>query len=154
LYGLKRRIAAGLRHSGSAPHSKGHAILGSPRWVMLKPLAHDGYLSELTGLRDLLKSGLSGARQKEGTDNGSSVSELAGRLKVIKAAHNVEATPERVRQKQTFAEEPITSQIRMRKHAIPVTNEVTELDGGMPAKAFTQSCTNLRRHTSAATSRF
>jgi hypothetical protein len=84
-----------------------------------KPFRHEGYLSELTSLRDQLKAGLSGTAQKEGKEEGPSISELAGRIKAIKAAHNVEKTPERVRQNRSAAEEPITTRIRRRAQPIP-----------------------------------
>jgi N12 class adenine-specific DNA methylase len=77
------------------------------------PFLHDGYLAELTALRDQLKAGLSGKAPEPGTEP-PSVSELAHRIKVLKAAHNIEGTPERVRQKQLSAEEPITRRIRRR----------------------------------------
>ena len=77
------------------------------------PFLHDGYLAELTALRDQLKAGLSGKAPEPGSEP-PSVSELAHRIKVLKAAHNIEGTPERVRQKQLSAEEPITRRIRRR----------------------------------------
>src|ERR1700676_4781731 len=63
-----------------------------------KPFTHEGYLRELTSLRDQLKAGLSGSAQNEGKEAGPSISEVAGRIKAIKAGHTVEATPQRVRQ--------------------------------------------------------
>jgi hypothetical protein len=85
-----------------------------------KPFTHEGYLSELTSLRDQLKAGLSGTAQKEGKEVGPSIAELAGRIKAIKAAQSVEATPQRVRQKHSSAEEPITTRIRRRTETLPV----------------------------------
>jgi N12 class adenine-specific DNA methylase len=61
-----------------------------------------------------------------------SVSELATRIKAIKAAHNIEATPQRVRQKQSSAEEPITRRIRRRAEAVPVSDAVIPPDAPMP----------------------
>jgi N12 class adenine-specific DNA methylase len=98
-----------------------------------KPFTHEGYLSELTGLRDDLKSGLSGAPKKEGKEKGPSISELAGRIKTIKGAQSVEATSERVRQKHSSAEEPITARIRRRTESLPVARHATELHTGAPA---------------------
>jgi hypothetical protein len=95
------------------------------------PFLHDGYLSELTTLRDQLKAGLSGKTPEPGTEP-PSVSELAARIKAIKAAHNIEATPQRVRQKQSSAEEPITRRIRRRAEAVPVSNAATPPDAPMP----------------------
>ena len=74
----------------------------------------DAYLSNLTGLRDQLKAGLSGAAHEAGKEEGPSISELAERIKAVKAANSVEATPQRVGQKQSTAEEPITARIRRR----------------------------------------
>jgi hypothetical protein len=76
-------------------------------------------------LRDQLKSGLSATAQMQDDEAGPSVSELAEKIKALKAAHNIEATPQRVRQKQPSAEEPVTARIRRRTlpaagHAIPI----------------------------------
>jgi hypothetical protein len=46
------------------------------------------------------------------------VSELAERIKALKAARNIEATPQRVRQKQSSAEEPVTARIRRRTKVV------------------------------------
>jgi hypothetical protein len=86
---------------------------------------HDGYLSELTTLRDQLKAGLSGRAPEPGSEP-PSVSELAERIKALKAAHNIEAAPQRVRQKQCSAEEPITRRIRRRAEAVPVSSQAIQ----------------------------
>jgi hypothetical protein len=90
-----------------------------------KPFIHENYMSELTSLRDQLKAGLSGTA-KTGGDEGPDISGLAGRIKALKAAHTVEPTPERVRQKHIDAEEPITARIRRRTQESPATNPATE----------------------------
>jgi hypothetical protein len=95
-----------------------------------KPFTREAYLSELTSLRDQLKCSLSGAHQKEDKEEGPSISELAGRIKAIKAAHTVEATPQRVGQKHSSAEEPITTRIRRRTKAFPISDCVTEPGAG------------------------
>jgi N12 class adenine-specific DNA methylase len=82
-----------------------------------KPFVHDGYLSELTVLRDQLKAGLSAMAQAEGNESKPAVSELAERIKTLKAAHSIEATPQRARQKHSSAEEPVTARIRRRAGA-------------------------------------
>ena len=87
-----------------------------------KPFLHDAYLAELTSLRDQLKAGLSGSTPEPGKELGSSVSELAERIKALKAAHSIEATPQRVRQKQSTAEEPVTARIRRRTEALPASD--------------------------------
>jgi hypothetical protein len=94
-----------------------------------KSFTHEDYLSELTGLRDQLKAGLSGALHTEGKE-GPSVSELAARVKAIKAAHTVDAAPERVRQKHSSAEEPITARIRRRTEALPLADGASEGNPG------------------------
>src|SRR5438445_12351023 len=53
------------------------------------PFLHDAYLSELTSLRDQLKGGLSGATPEPDNEPGRSVSELAERIKTLKAAHSI-----------------------------------------------------------------
>ena len=62
------------------------------------PFPHDAYLSELTGLRDQLKAGLSGAAPEPGADAPPAVAELAERIKALKAAHTIEAAPAAHRQ--------------------------------------------------------
>jgi hypothetical protein len=80
-----------------------------------KPFEHDAYLTELTSLRDQLKAGLSDTAQQPDNEEGPSASELAEKIKALKAAHTIEATPQRVRQKHSTAEEPVTARIRRRK---------------------------------------
>ena len=79
-----------------------------------KPFSHDAYQSDLIGLRDQLKAGLSGAVQEPGKEEGPSASEIAKRINALKAANNVEAAPQRTRQRQSSVEEPITARIRRR----------------------------------------
>jgi len=98
-----------------------------------KPFTHEGYLAELTSLRDQLKAGLSGTGQKEGKVEGPSISELAGRIKAIRAAHTVETPPQRVRQAHSSSEEPITARIRRRTEAHP-SDRATEPDTGASIK--------------------
>jgi hypothetical protein len=96
-----------------------------------KPFLHDAYLSELTGLRDQLKSGLSATAQTQDHEAGPSVSDLAGRIKTLKAAHSVEAAPQRIRQKQSTAEEPVTARIRRRQEADTGAGEAVGHDSGV-----------------------
>ena len=81
----------------------------------------------MTILRDQLKAGLSGKAPEPGTEP-PSVSELAARIKALKAAHNIEAAPERVRQKQASAEEPVTARIRRRTKTLPVSEPAIQPD--------------------------
>jgi len=80
----------------------------------------------LTTLCDHLKAGLSGATPQPGREPGPRVSELAERIKALKAAHSIEATPQGVRQKQSTAEEPVTARIRRRTEALPAADPVIE----------------------------
>jgi len=83
-----------------------------------KPFTHDAYLTELTGLRDQLKAGLSASAHQPDSEAGPSASELADKIKTLKAANTIEATPQRVRQKHSTAEESITARIRRRTRQI------------------------------------
>ena len=86
------------------------------------------YLTELTSLRDQLKAGLSGASHSEENEEGPSVFDIAEKIKALKAAHSVEATPQRVRQKHSTAEEPVTARIRRRAETIPASDATGEAD--------------------------
>jgi len=99
-----------------------------------KPFPHDAYLAELTGLRDQLKAGLSASAHESGKEEGPSVSELAGKIKAIKSAQSIEATPHRPRQKHSTAEEPITTRIRRRQETMPTPDQAVGHDEG-PAEA-------------------
>jgi N12 class adenine-specific DNA methylase len=98
-----------------------------------KPFLHDAYLSELTNLRDQLKIGLSATAQMQGDEAGPSASDLAEKIKALKAAHNIEATPQRARQKHSSAEEPVTARIRRRTEAILPSNQAIESDAAPEA---------------------
>jgi N12 class adenine-specific DNA methylase len=117
-----------------------HANLG-------KPFTLDAYLFELTALRDQLKAGLSGAAHPSDNEEGSSVSELAEKIKALKAANNIEATPQRVRQKHSTAEEPITARIRRRTEASPaatppIASDAASSAGAAPPSAPAQDSSN------------
>ncbi len=79
-----------------------------------QPFLQDAYLSELTLLRDQLKDSLSATAQAKGDEAKSTTAELAERIKVLKAAHTIDATPQRDRPKASSAEEPVTARIRRR----------------------------------------
>jgi hypothetical protein len=79
-------------------------------------------------LRDQLKAGLSATAQMQGDEAEPSVSDLAEKIKALKAAHSIEATPQRVRQKHSTAEEPVTARILRRTGALPMSNQVIESD--------------------------
>jgi N12 class adenine-specific DNA methylase len=93
-----------------------------------KLFAHDAYLSELTSLRDQLKARLSATHQDAANENGPTVSELAEKVKALKAANTIEVTPQRVKSKQATAEEPITARIRKRQEANSASDHPVEGD--------------------------
>jgi N12 class adenine-specific DNA methylase len=75
---------------------------------------HDSYLSELCRLRDGLKAGLS-AYAPEHADGVPTAAQLAEQIKVLRAAHTIDATPQRLGTRATVrAEEPVTRRIRRR----------------------------------------
>jgi hypothetical protein len=97
------------------------------------PFTHDSYFSELTSLRDQLKAGLARPAATGEDDPQPSVSELAERIKTLKAAHTIEGTPERIGERRTVAaEEPVTARIRRRTSATPA-QEPTEPELATPA---------------------
>jgi hypothetical protein len=77
-----------------------------------KPFAHESYLAELTSLRDQLKSALSGGNPGSDDDEGPGAFGLSDKIKSLKAANTIEATPQRNGLKQSTAEEPVTARIR------------------------------------------
>jgi hypothetical protein len=91
-----------------------------------KPFPHEKYLVELTDLRDQLKAGLSAAAHEAGSDKGPKVSELADKIKALKAANTIESAPQRVQRKQAAAEEPITARIRRRQEANTEVSETVQ----------------------------
>jgi hypothetical protein len=103
-----------------------------------KPFQHEAYLSEFTDLRDQLKSGLSAIGYEPGAEAEPSASELAEKIKALKAANTIEATPQRVRQKQSSAEEPVTTRIRRRQEANQASDPVME-SNEPPAASGTSS---------------
>ena len=97
-----------------------------------KPFLHDAYLSDLTNMRDQLKAGLSATAQIQVEEIGRSVSELAEKDHAQGRLHNIEATPQRARQKHSTAEEPVTARIR-RTRAVSASNQATQPDAASPA---------------------
>jgi hypothetical protein len=93
-----------------------------------KPFPHEKYLGELTELRDKLKFGLSASAHDAGEGEGPCVSELAERIKALKAANTIEAAPQRVERKQAEAEEPVTARIRRRQEANTVVSQSGDHD--------------------------
>ena len=60
--------------------------------------------------------------------------DLAEKIKALKAANSIEATPQRARQKHSTAEEPITARIRRRQEA-GATDQSVDAEQGEPAPA-------------------
>ena len=87
-----------------------------------QPFEHEAYLSELATLRDQLKIALSGMAPQPDAEMQPTASDLAERIKTLKAAHTALATPERVLKHRPAAEEPVTSRIRRRIEAAPATD--------------------------------
>ena len=81
------------------------------------PFAHAEYERELADLRDRLKLGLS---EKAAEADKESVAELAERIKALRAAHTVEAAPERLGTRKALrAEMPVTTRIRKQIEEFP-----------------------------------
>ncbi len=78
------------------------------------PFAHESYLSQLAELRDCLKKTLSGNSADADADKSVSATELAEQIKQLKAAHIIEAAPERTAKRPVAGEEPVTARIRRR----------------------------------------
>jgi hypothetical protein len=96
-----------------------------------QPFSHDAYLSELTTLRDQLKASLSATAQANDEEGKPAAAELAERIKSLKAAHTIDATPQRDRPKATSAEEPVTARIRRRTQTTSVSDPT--IDSGASA---------------------
>ena len=79
------------------------------------PFPHDAYLTELTGLRDQLKAALSITTPDPAAKPLPPAHELADQIKALKAAHTIEAAPQRLTARSAArAEEPIAARIRHR----------------------------------------
>ncbi|MFM8475393.1 MAG: hypothetical protein ACKOEO_06310 [Planctomycetaceae bacterium] len=72
----------------------------------------------MSELRDHLKAGFSATANASEEKQEPSVSDVAVRIKTLKAANTVEAAPQHSQRKVTASEEPITARIRrMREQA-------------------------------------
>jgi N12 class adenine-specific DNA methylase len=90
------------------------------------PFAYTAYVAELTRLRDQLKAGLSSATPEPGAQPLADVQETAERITALKAAHSIEAEPQRQRSRSTStAERPVTARIRERLGTLSATMEET-----------------------------
>jgi len=101
-----------------------------------KTFPHQDYLTELTLLRDALKSALA---QPAGSADQPEipVADLAERIKSLKSAHGVEATPDRNAARRTVSgEEPVTRRIRKQREEQVVEPE----NPGVEMTPVEQSC--------------
>ncbi len=93
-----------------------------------KPFDLETYLGELTTLRDQLKAALSATTPEAAKTNLPSCTELVSRIKALKAAQTMATPTERVRQKSSSAEEPITARIRRRTEALALSDPMQAPD--------------------------
>ncbi len=83
------------------------------------PFVHEPYLSELTSLRDDLKSRLSGVDGGMNDEPKLGTPELAQRIKTLIEGQTISATPDRPSRRHRSSEEPITLRIRRRTEDSP-----------------------------------
>ena len=108
------------------------------------PFPHDGYHSELTRLRDLLKAGLS-SHAPEPAAGAPTVADLAEQIKLLRAAHTIEAAPQRLGTRITVrAEEPVTSRIRRRSEA-PPTPVIGSVEADVPPLSAPEPATDQKK---------
>ena len=91
-----------------------------------KPFTHEGYLGELTTLRDALKARLSSRQGEEQEQKGPHISELATQIKALKAANTIETTAPRSERKVATTEESVTAPIRRRQESQAAEATATE----------------------------
>jgi hypothetical protein len=97
--------------------------------------AHAAYLEELTNLRDKLEARLSASESTPETDALPPIHILVERIKALKAAHTIEATPERsATRRSASAEASVTTRIRQRLRDISTPQpETTDTDASPEA---------------------
>ena len=105
-----------------------------------KPFNHDAYLSDLTNLRDQLKAKLSAGGRESDEGKEPSTPDLTAKIKALKAAHTVEATPQRSWQKDSAAEEPVTARIRRRQEQNALSGQVPNPDAAPEYEIETRPC--------------
>jgi hypothetical protein len=100
--------------------------------------AHAAYLEELTRLRDQLETRLSATEPTPETDALPLVHALVARIKALKAAHTIDAPPERsATRRSTLAEASVTTRIRQRLQDISATQqETTDTSAPQPVQAL------------------
>ncbi len=90
-----------------------------------KQFTHEGYLNELTTLRDALKARLSG-RDEAPEGEGPGAAELATRIKALKAANTIESGATRSERKPVVAEQSVTARIRLRQEETRSADEAAQ----------------------------
>ncbi|MBA4062562.1 MAG: hypothetical protein C0501_02425 [Isosphaera sp.] len=90
-----------------------------------KQFIHEGYLNELTTLRDALKARLSG-RDEAPEGEGPGAAELATRIKALKAANTIESGAARSERKPVVAEQSVTARIRRRQEEARSADEAAQ----------------------------
>ncbi len=98
-----------------------------------KPFGHEAYLSELTTLRDALKSRLSSRQDETHENEGPTTAELASQIKTLKAANTIEFGTARSERKPVVAEESVTARIRRRQEEAASTGEFVLPEAASPA---------------------
>ena len=91
-----------------------HGIPESPQPSVLTP-------------SEILRSAVP-ATPHQADESGPTASELADRIKALKAANTFDAAPQRVQRKHSMAEEPITARIRRRQEAMPTPDQAARHD--------------------------
>lgn len=95
-----------------------------------RPFVHESYQDELTALRDRLKASLAGMTTEPAAGTpAETATELAERIKALKAAHSVEAPAERTATRRLDAEEPVTTRIRRRADGVPAPKPTEDARG-------------------------
>ncbi len=74
--------------------------------------------------------------QMQESEEAESVSELAEKIKTVKAAHTIEAATQRAERKQAVAEEPVTARIRRKQESSSTLDQAAETNGqpGTPVR--------------------
>jgi hypothetical protein len=87
---------------------------------------HEAYLQELTSLRDSLEAALSSTTQAFDTES------IVASIKALKAAHTIEAAPERTARKTASIEEAVTTRIMQRTAEVEPVQQVPEQPEAQP----------------------
>ena len=97
---------------------------------------HDNYLSQLTGLRDQLKTSLTAGSPNSDAKPGPNLSELAAEIKTLKTANTIDSSPHRTQPKESVSEIPVTIRIRQQRAAEFHAQQETPDDVARPSAAI------------------